>query len=381
MKYADNNYPPIPSLKPADVLVCPKQEKYQLANRKWQGCPSIAKTRGGRLWSAWFSGGEKEPGYGSFNLVAYSDDDGKTWRENYLVIEADESHFDHSTDVNLWVGPDGCLYITYVQCRLFSTLLPIDQIWAFYDGIFGTWVIRCANPDDDAPQFDEPVRWCDGFMRNQPTVLSTGEWIAPAYDWLPPVFIKTASFQGKAEYRYHFRISDDQGKTWRVINGPKKEKLIGFDESMIVEGKDGSWHFFARVDGILHAVSRDRGETWEDYNSCWLDSAGSRFFIRRLHSGDLLLVYSGKNRTGLYARISEDDGATWSDPLTLDERQQVSYPDGFEDADGKIYIAYDRERYGAREILYCVFTQEDIRRGMLEAPGSFVKRIISKIPQ
>lgn len=382
MSHTNDNYPPIPSLKPANVLICPTQEKYQLANRKWQGCPSIARTRGGRLWAAWFSGGEKEPGYGNFNLVAYSDDDGKTWRENYLVVEADEAHFDRATDINLWIGPDDCLYITYIQTRIFSTLLSIDQMWAFYDGIFGSWAIRCADPDTPAPHFDAPVRWCDGYLRNRPTVLSTGEWLAPAYDWLPPVFVKTASFQGIPEYSYHFRISDDQGKTWRIINGPKKEGLIGFDEIMLLEGKDFSWHFFARVKaGILHAVSRDRGETWEDYTPCWLDVADSRFFIRRLRSGDLLLVYSGKNRTGLYAKVSADDGISWSEPLALDEREQVSYPDGFEDADGRIYIAYDRERYGAREILYCAFTQEDVRRGTLDDSCSFTKRIISKIPE
>ena len=187
--YEDNNYPPLPSLKPANIMYEPKGEKYQTENRKWQGCPSIVKTKGGRLYSAWFSGGEKEPGYGSFAMVSYSDDDGKTWRENYIVIEADEAHFDHATDTNLWIGPDGSLYVFYAQCRILDAFLPVDQIWTFYDGIWGVWALKCTNPDSENPIFEAPVRWCDGYLRNKPIVLSSGEWLAPAYDWIPPVYI------------------------------------------------------------------------------------------------------------------------------------------------------------------------------------------------
>lgn len=380
--YIEDNYPPIPSLKPANILSKPEGEKYQTANRLWQGCPSIAKTKGGRLYAAWFSGGVKEPGYGSFNLVFYSDDDGLTWNENYIVVEADEEHYDHATDINLWIAPDGALYVTYVQCRLLDTLLPIDQIWTFYDGIWGSWVLRCADPDAENPQFEEPVRWCDGFLRNQPTVLSTGEWIAPAYDWLPPVFVETASFLGigNAKYKYHFRISDDCGKTWRVVTGPDKPQLIVFDEIMILEGKEGEWHFFARTEwGILHSLSRDRGETWEDTDPAWMPGAGSRFFVRRLSSGNILLVHSGGGRHSLLAKISTDECKTWSELLVLDDRASVSYPDGMQDDEGNIYIAYDRERYGAREILFAKFTEEDIKAKELVTPTSYTKRLINKL--
>lgn len=378
-------YPPIPSLKPAAVKIRPQDEKYKLENRIWQGCPSITRTKGGRLWATWFSGGDKEPGYGNFDLVAYSDDDGESWNEAYLVVEADEDHHDRCIDINLWVDPDDNLYITYVQLREFKVMHKIDQMWAFYDGIFGTWAIKCSNPDDAEPTFEPPVRWCDGYMRNRPTVLSSGEWIAPAYDWLPPDFLKTASFRGSKgtpEYSYHFRISDDKGKTWRTVSGPQKPGLIGFDEIMILEGKEAQWHFFARVKGgILYAVSYDRGETWENYTPVWMNVADSRFFIRRLSSGNVILVYSGPNRTGLFAKISTDDCKTWSEPLMLDDRRQVSYPDGFEDTDGMINIAYDRERYGAREILFARFTEADILKGELVTNGTFLKKIISKVPE
>jgi hypothetical protein len=65
----------------------------------------------------------------------------------------------------------------------------------------------------------------------------------------------------------------------------------------------------------------------------------------------------------------------------LDDRRQVSYPDGFEDTDGMINIAYDRERYGAREILFARFTEADILKGELVTDGTFLKKIISKVPE
>ncbi len=383
--FIKDNYPPIPSLKSATVKINPTEPRYKLENRMWQGCPSIVKTKGGRLFASYFSGGHKEPGYDNYNILAYSDDGGDTWRE-FFFLEADESHFDHATDINLFYSPEGELYITYIQCRLLNHMLPTDQIWTFYDGIFGTWAIKCSNPDGDEITLEEPVRWCDGFSRNQPTVLSTGEWVLPAYDWLPERFAETKSFLGRdnpeAKYYYRLYISNDKGKTWQRKNGPCKSYLVEFDEPMLLEGKGGEWHYFARVsNGIFYAVSYDKGDTWVDIKPLWLEAAGARFFVRRALSGNILLVYSGSGRDKLYAKISKDEMKSWSEPLVLDDRHDVSYPDGMQDTDGCFYIAYDRERYGAREILWTRFTEEDIEKGGFYGEKSFSRRIISKIPE
>ena len=49
----------------------------------------------------------------------------------------------------------------------------------------------------------------------------------------------------------------------------------------------------------------------------------------------------------------------------LDERHPVSYPDGIQAPDGKIYVVYDHGRYPgtAREILMAVFTEEEVLAG------------------
>ena len=62
------------------------------------------------------------------------------------------------------------------------------------------------------------------------------------------------------------------------------------------------------------------------------------------------------------ALLSLDDGKTWPYRLLLDERDDISYPDGYQDAGGVIHIVHDRGRTGCREILLSSFTVEDIRR-------------------
>ena len=99
--------------------------------------------------------------------------------------------------------------------------------------------------------------------------------------------------------------------------------------------------------GVLwKSYSQDKGRTWSEGQATKIASPGSRFFIRRLTSGNLLLVnhYNFKGRSHLTARISNDDGATWNEGLLLDERSNISYPDGVEDRGGLIWITYDRDR-------------------------------------
>jgi hypothetical protein len=46
--------------------------------------------------------------------------------------------------------------------------------------------------------------------------------------------------------------------------------------------------------------------------------------------------------------------------LVLDERETVSYPDGAEAEDGRIFIIYDRNRYTDAEIWMAVFTKQAV---------------------
>ncbi len=138
---------------------------------------------------------------------------------------------------------------------------------------------------------------------------------------------------------------------------------------MIVEKKDGRLWLLARTAyGIGESVSEDGGVTWPELTPSNIVHPSARFFIRRLQSGNLLLVKHGSineqtGRSHLTAFLSEDDGQSWPFSLLLDERERVSYPDGIQSPDGVLYIIYDYDRTGARQILMAVFKEEDIKAG------------------
>ncbi len=135
---------------------------------------------------------------------------------------------------------------------------------------------------------------------------------------------------------------------------------------MVVERSDGTLWMMARTPyGMGESISRDRGYTWETPRHSWIPHVPtSRFFIRHLNSGRVLLVKhtppDGRTRSHLTAYLSEDDGFTWLGGLSIDERAGVSYPDGIQAEDGTIYIIYDFSRYNEKQILMATFTEEDI---------------------
>jgi hypothetical protein len=137
---------------------------------------------------------------------------------------------------------------------------------------------------------------------------------------------------------------------------------------MIIERRDGSLWMLVRTRGIGETVSHDGGRTWSPVEPSSIQHPTSRFFLRRLNSGALLLVKHGPihERTGrerLMAFVSDDDGKTWEGGLMIDEREKVTYPDGVQAADGTIYIIYDYNRTPDGAVLMATFGEEDVRAG------------------
>lgn len=104
-----------------------------------------------------------------------------------------------------------------------------------------------------------------------------------------------------------------------------------FSEPMIVELSNGELWMPVRASyGLGETRSSDQGKTWSPIRPAAIKHTGSRFFVRKLRSGRLLLVKHGPldqrtHRELLTAFISTDDAATWSQGLMLDERYHLSY--------------------------------------------------------
>lgn len=334
----------------------------------------MARTPGGRIWLTWFGGGDDSR---AFMVMAKSDDDGVTWSPPQFVLDPGFYDGIHISAVvgNLWTAPDGRLF-------WFFTLSL-----GHYDGRGGSWYAVCENPDEDHPRWSRPVRIWHGASLNKPTVLEDGTWLLPISLWtndicrvelhMPP--LSGLHPELDSERKAWIFASNDGGKTWTRRGGVRNIEPTTFDEHMLVERKDGSLLMYLRtVSGMSRTESFDGGRTWADPVPAEFPSAAARFFFRKLTGGNLLLVrYADPadplNRSHLTAYLSEDEGVTWTGGLLLDERDRISYPDGFQDEDGRILIQYDRLREGG-EILLCAFTEEDVRAGRDVSGKVFLKR-------
>jgi len=338
------------AIRPAD------QRLFDPARRIWQGIPGLERTPRGRLYVSWFTGGPQEPAPGNTVVLAHSDDGGRTFSapEPVGLPAADGTR---CYDPCPWIDPRGRLWYFFNRGNRQTAAHSV--------------VARvCEDPDATPPVFGPEVRvGFDvpfAFRLNKPTVLSTGEWILPVTHAAEPVPAWSTGFTAtQTPLLQGVAISTDEGRSWR-LHGAVAAPPWPL-ENMIVELKDGRlWMLIRTGSGVLwQSFSSDTGRTWSPGAPTAIKSPGSRFFIRRLASGNLLLVnhHNFTGRSHLTARLSTDDGATWNDGLLLDERAGVSYPDGVQDRDGLIWIAYDRDRQGAGEILRATFHEEDVAAG------------------
>ena len=352
--------------------------------RAWQGCPTVAVTLGGRVFAGWYTGGLTEPCIDNFNVLVLSDDGGETWSRPILAVYTDRKNRVRNIDIQLWVDEKGQLWVMWTHSPYpegapsasIRNPVPLN----YHDDFPCTELLLCRDPDAEELRWEDPRVICGGFLRCKPIRTSDGRYLFPAYDW-------------KDSDRYLLRVSDDGGGTFRDLETAEKPQKRVFDETMVFETPGGGLRLLARTNLGYYATafSPDGGTTWGE-TEAYEPAPSTRMFIGRLQSGRLAYVrnISDTVRTGMKISLSEDDGKTWRASLTLDARENVSYPDLAQDADGRIYVIHDRERDNrlrldrstwrsgaAKEILLSRITEEDILRGRI-GEGSYLARVISR---
>lgn len=329
--------------------------RYSSERRVFQGVPTIERTPNGRLWAAWIAR-TNEQAPDCHVLLVTSDDGGMSWSKPRLVIDppGDVRAFDPC----LWLDPDGLLWMFWAQSH------------GRWDGRGGVWCITSEDSQTSAPTWSTPRRLCNGVMLNKPTVLSSGEWLLPVSVWAiasdataAPSHLRDPGEESGA----NVLVSHDFGQTLAQLSQvrvPQRE----YDEHQIIERRDGSLWMLVRVPiGIADTESTDGGKTWAEARPSITPHVDSRFCIRRLRSGRLLLITheppDGKTRSHLIARVSGDEGKTWQGGLMLDDRPGVSYPDAVEDPQGVIRVIYDFERTRSKQILMAQFNEQNVVSG------------------
>ena len=337
--------PAVPNFSPGPA--------YADSARMFQGIPGIERAANGRLWATWYGGGVTEDER-NYILLYTSGDEGASWQP-VLVLDPDGDGPVRAFDPCLWLDPTGKLWLFWAQ-----------EIAGNKGRVSQTFAITAADAGQAAAQWSAPRPIGKGVMLNKPIVAQDGRWLLPMATWFT---------NGSARAV----VSTDRGATFAELGAANivDKKSRNADEHMLVERKDGSLWMLVRGHfpggekdyiGIGESVSTDGGKTWTDVKASALPHSTTRFFIRRLASGNLLLVRHNppggtKDRSHLTAFISEDDGRTWQGGLLLDERKKVSYPDGVQAAEGTIHVIYDFDRGGAKQILMATFTEEDVVKG------------------
>jgi len=335
----------------------------------------IERTPSGRLWACWVAGGDSPA---AFFVLASSDDDGEHWSEPRVVLDSHSKSLPRPRSIlvgNLWTDPRGRLWLFF------------DQSIDMFDGRAGLWATICENPDAESPAWSTPRRIWHGVTLNKPTVLSSGEWMLPiSLDQRGGFGPFAGCFKALDPMRgANVFVSADDGVTW-TRRGMATFPNPDWHEHMIVERRDGTlWMLARNAKGIMQSTSNDGGRTWSEAAEVpGVRQPNARFHVRRLASGRILLVKHGdridahERRVQLSAWLSDDDGRTWQGGLVLDERQGISYPDGFQSPDGTIFISYDRNRASDGEILLARFTEDDVLAKKIVGEKSKLKMLISR---
>src|ERR1700722_15721992 len=118
----------------------PPKPEHAVTNRAFQGIPSMTVAPGGRLWADWYAGvtpGEDQNNYG---VVSTSGDGGTTWQE-VLVIDPDADGPVRAFDPQLWMSPDGRLFVFWTQAE------------GHLSTVGGVWCMETSEPDAAQPHW------------------------------------------------------------------------------------------------------------------------------------------------------------------------------------------------------------------------------------
>lgn len=347
-----------------------KLKQFRAECRLWQGIPGIERTKKGRIFVCFYSGGTKE-WLGNFCLLTCSDDDGDTFLDPIAAVFNGDDF--RCYNPCLWLDPLGRLWF-------FWNVSPEHAVWASV----------CSDPDAEQLLWSEPRCIGKEVLTNKPTVLHSGQWLLPMGVW--DVGVGHTAVSDETDRRPFVWKSNDNGRSFYRLGGPIVENR-SYDEHMVVEMRDGSLFMLSRTKtGLAESRSYDGGETWLKAKTSKIKGPSSRFFLRRLRSGRWLLLnhHNFDGRNNMTAMLSEDEGVTWQGFLLLDERNNVSSPDAVETENGDIYIVYDRNRGSylhsleevyaqSREILMAKVTEADILAGQVVTEGSFLKKVVNKL--
>ncbi len=212
---------------------------------------------------------------------------------------------------------------------------------AFRDDIIQSWVCRSSDGGRSWTQqksFTAPDEgWTEYIPFGDIIVGDGGALHVSCYggEFVDP----SQSTKTKGYRSWHFR-SDDDGQTW------KRTSTIGekHNETTLLSLGGKRWLAAARIEAMDIFLSEDDGESWQAPLRVTARNEINGHLVK-LDGGRILFTYGVrvKDRFGVAAKLSDDEGRTWGDSMTLVDdliSYDCGYPSSIQRTDGRIVTAY-----------------------------------------
>jgi predicted neuraminidase len=227
--------------------------------------------------------------------------------------------------------------------------------------------------------FDKP----GSFIRNPLVIMPDGGWLLPMY------YSTSKGITTGAESNYSvFKISHDQGRTWRECPVPHSNGYVQPDVIHLPEGRYVAFFRSRFADWIFKSTSSD-GCRWAAPVKTSLPNNNASIQATLLADRHIVMTFddsrsanpNGEPQEGprkpLSVALSTDDGDTWgwirnietgrpSATTAMEKekkpgREEYSYPSILQDPDGQIDLAFT---YRRETIKFVRFPESWIKKGL-----------------
>lgn len=311
--------------------------------------PTMIRRKSGELVAVYSGGREGHHcPFGRLEMIR-SQDDGQTWSWPQIILDTPID----DRDAGLCETPSGALLVTTFTAVGFERYLAAAKDWA--------------------PERLE--RW-NAVMRSMSAEerhALVGKWVLRSEDggatWTPPHRVPVSAphgavclkdgrllFMGRtSNATISVSESKDDGRTWNDLSElPVREgdDANFYYEPHLVDAADGQLIAHIRNQNptndreTLQSESSDGGRTWTEPHpiGVW----GLPSYLMRLRDGRLLMTYGYRRMPrGNHARVSDDNGKTWSEPIIIsdDGRGDIGYPSTVELPNGELLTLWYESQY------------------------------------
>lgn len=340
--------------------------------------PGLLEAENGDLLCVWFAGSFE--GNGDIHIVSSRLPKGGAAWERVVDVSGDPKRSEQNP--SLFQNPNGEIWAIYTA--------QLDRV-AGKDNMQYTSIVRRQVTRDYGRTWEAPVVLFpeEGTFCRQPIqILSNGRWIMG--NW-----ICSDNADGLAGDPTAFRISDDQGVSWRTV---WMHKSNGRVHANVIELENGKLAAFMRsraADHIYISHSDDYGDTWTAPVPTVLPNNNSSISAVKLASGRIAVAYNPTHapnadpngcawpglRCPVAVALSEDGGETFPmirymelgegfvGPENSTNNLTYEYPYIMQSRDGRLHLAYAyRNRQGVK---WMSFEEQDVMGAKREANGRY----------